>query len=148
MKLTRKITVYFAGLSLACIAAGAFAQTAQTQQSAQQKTLNRHQLSQLIATAKTSADHSTIAQYYETQASAYLAQSEAAATKIHEYKKSPFIGNCVMCVSSSYSVEAAIRSLRTSEQVSEARAAKLQQLAQQQEQMARINTVSAVTMGQ
>jgi len=149
MKITRKFTAgYLAVLSLAFVAtASVFAQTAADQQSASEKKLNHQQLHRLIATAKTTADHQRIAQYYEAQAQFYLVQAKADAVKINAYKRSPYIQDCTMCVSSNYSLEAAIRYLRMGEENAEQRAAKMRQLAQQQELMISSNTPLAIRKG-
>jgi hypothetical protein len=150
MKNTKKITVsLFAVLSLAFVAtASAFGQTAKSQQSASPEKITQRQINQLIATAKTPEDHQRIAEYYQEQAQQYALESQADAKKIEAYKRSPYLNSCMMCVSSSYSLEAAVRSLRLSKQIAEDRAAKLQELAAQQEQMSSFAMNPAMGMGQ
>lgn len=136
-------------LSLALIAtASTFGQTANATQTATGEKFNQHQLSRLIASAKTPADHAEIARYYEARAQQYMNESKSDAVKIDAYRKSPYLGECLMCVNSNYSLEAAIRSLRLSERISEDRAAKMEQLAQQQEQMSGSNATPTTTSGQ
>ena len=149
MNCATKITFrILAALSLAVVVtASSFGQTARAEQSASRKKLNQHQINQLIASARSPEDHHRIAQYYQEQAQLYVIQSRAYATRIDAYKRSPYLGSCPMCVSTSYSLEAAVRSLRVSKLIAEDRAAKLQQLAIEQEQMASIPTTPATSLG-
>lgn len=138
MKSTMKVTFCFlVVLSLAIAATtSTFGQTASAQQSPSTMKLSQRQLHQLLATAKTPADHERIAQYYQKQAQLYLNESKTDAEMIEAYKRSPYFNSCLMCVNTSYSLEAAVRSLRVNKQIAEDRAATLQQLATRQEQMA------------
>jgi hypothetical protein len=128
---------FLAVVSLAIVlTASAFGQSVGGKQSTSNQKLNHRQLHQLIAAATTPAEHERIAQYYQEQAQLYLNESKADAGMIETYKRSPYLNSCTMCVSTSYSLEAAVQSLRVSKQIAEDRAAKMQQLAVLQEQMA------------
>jgi hypothetical protein len=147
LKNSVKINV-FAVLSLAVVvSASAFGQTASVGQSASQKQLSQHQINRLIAKARTPEDHQLIAEYYLKQAQLYLNESRAYASEIKAYQRNPYSGSCLMCVSTSYSLEAAIRSLRVSKQIAEDRAAKMQQLAAVHEQMSSIAKAPASSLG-
>ena len=150
MKITKKITVsLFAVLSLAIVAtASTFGQGAKAQQSASPEKVTQRQINRLIATAKTPEDHQRIAEYYQEQAQLYTLESQADARKIEAYKRSPYLSSCAMCVSTSYSLEAAVRTLRLSKQIAEDRAARLQELAAQQGQMSSLAMNPAMGMGQ
>lgn len=139
---------FLAALSLAfVVSASAFSQPAGVEQSASTKKLNQHQINQLIAKARTPEDHQRIAEYYLEQAQLYRNESRAYASKIEAYEKSPYSRSCLMCVSTSYSLEAAIRTLRVSKQIAEDRAARMQQLASMHEQMASVSMGAARSLG-
>ncbi len=144
-----KVTVNFlAVLSLAVVvSASAFGQTARVEQSASGKQLSQRQINRLIAKARTPEDHQRIAEYYQGQAQLYLNESRVYASKIKAYQRSPYSNSCLMCVSTSYSLEAAIRSLRVSKQIAEDRAAKMQQLAAMHEQMSSIAGMPKTNLG-
>jgi hypothetical protein len=79
-----KRTVLFLSFVL-IFATSAFARTAQTQQP---EKLSKAQLNALIATAKTPAEHSRIAEYYRAEAQYDLAQSQEHAQMAEHYKQS------------------------------------------------------------
>jgi len=80
-----KRTIAIVSLALAMTVA-AFAQASQAAQPKVQK-LSEQQLMSLIATAKTPAEHSRLAQYYEAQAQEFLAQSKEHQEMAEQYKK-------------------------------------------------------------
>lgn len=134
---------FLAVLSLAVIfISSSYGQTAKSVESATQKKLGPHQINRLVASAKTPEDHQRIAEYYEEQALNYKNQARAYAAKIAAYEKSPYLSSCAMCVTTSYSLEAAVRSLRTSKQWAEERADEMQKLAAMHEQISSIARVS------
>ena len=149
MTSAKKLTfVFVAALSLAMVVtASSFGQTAKPGQSASPRKLNQHQINQLIANAKTPKDHQRIAEYYQEQAQQYLIQSRDYASKIAAYKRSPYLSSCTMCVSTSYSLEAAVRSLRVSKQIAEDRAAEMLKLAAEHEPMASAAVIPATSRG-
>jgi len=55
--------------------------------------LSKHQLNTLIATAKTPAEHQRIAQFYQTQAQDYLAQSKEHAREAEQSSNNPMRNN-------------------------------------------------------
>jgi hypothetical protein len=148
MRRAKKVTFGFlAALSLAMVVtASSFGQTAKSEQSASPKKLNQHQINELIANARTSKDHQRLAEYYQEQAQQYLIQSRDYASKIAAYKRSPYLSSCTMCVSTSYSLEAAVRSLRVSKQIAEDRAAEMLKLAAQHEPMASTAVISITSL--
>lgn len=99
------------------------------------KKLDRHQINQMIASAKTPQDHARIAVFFRQQAEYYDNQSRAYRAKIAAYQRTPYSNVCVMCVSTSDSLDAAIRSLRLAKQLSEERADEMLRLAVQNEQI-------------
>lgn len=149
MRSLKRVTFGFlATLSLAIVvAASSFGQAARSVQSASPKKLSQHQINQLIANAKTPKDHQRIAEYYQEQAQQYLIQSRDYASKIAAYKRSPYLSSCTMCVSTSYSLEAAVRSLRVSKQIAEDRAAEMLKLAAQHDPMARAAAMPTTSRG-
>lgn len=68
----------------------AFSQTRSTPKS---EKLSKQQLFSLIATAKTPADHTRIADYYQAQAANYLAQSKEHEQMAAAYKKNPIFNS-------------------------------------------------------
>lgn len=124
------------------VSASASGQAARAEQSASPKKLGQHQIHRLIATASTPEDHQRIAEYYFEQAQQYMNESRAYAMRLKAYERSPYSASCLMCVSTSYSLEAAIRSLRVGRQLAEDRAAQMQQLAKAYEHM---DSASALT---
>ena len=146
MKFISKTTVCIAVLVLASIlTTSAFAGTAPRLQSPSQKQIGDRQLKRMIASAKTPAEHEQLAQFLNEQAQLLMNQLRAEAAKIRAYKETPFAANCAMCVDSSYSVEAAIRALRNSEDALDLRVTKLEFLAHRQMQLAK--TISADRSG-
>lgn len=85
-----KRTITILSLALALTVA-AFAQAAPSQQ-VKPEHLSKHQLTTLIATAKTPAEHQRLAQYYEAKAQDYLAQSKEHEQMLAAYKANPSIG--------------------------------------------------------
>jgi hypothetical protein len=142
MKVATRV-ILFAVLSLA-MATGASSYGQKSEQSTPQKKLGQHQISQLIASARTPQDHQRLAEYYQEQAQYYLNQSRAYAAKIAAYKRSPYLNSCVMCVTTSYSLEAALRSLRLSKDTAGERADEMHKLAIMHEQIAGIPTLSSM----
>jgi superoxide dismutase len=55
--------------------------------------LTKQQLNTLISTAKTSADHERIAQYYQAKTADYLAQAKDHEAMIAAYKANPVMSN-------------------------------------------------------
>jgi hypothetical protein len=138
MKSADRLTFgYFAILALALMfTASTFGQTANTGQNATQMKLSEHQIKQLIASAKSPQDHQLIAEYYEAQSQFYLNQARAYAAKIAAYERTPYLNSCTMCVTSSNSLEAAVRSLRISKRMADERSDEMHRLAVTHEQMA------------
>lgn len=127
----------FAVLSLAMIfTAGSYGQAANAGQYAPQKRLSEHQIKQLIVSAKSPEDHQLIAEYYQEQSQFYLNQARAYAAKIAAYERTPYLNSCTMCVTSSNSLEAAVRSLKISKRMADERADEMHRLAIMHEQMA------------
>ena len=82
----------FSILSLAFVmTVAAFGQTTSTQQTKPEH-FSKHQLTTLIATAKTPAEHQRLAQYYEAKARDYLVQSKEHEQMLAAYKANPSIG--------------------------------------------------------
>jgi hypothetical protein len=133
---TRVNFSFLAVLSLAVVfVSSSYGQTAKSGEFAPQKKLGQHQINRLIASAKTPEDHQRIAEYYEEQALNYENQARAYGAKIAAYERTPYMSSCAMCVTTSYSLEAAVRSLRTSKQWAEERADEMQKLAAVHEQI-------------
>src|ERR1035437_2066706 len=59
------------------------------QTSAKAEHLSKQQINTLIATAKTPADHQRIAQFYQSQAQDYLAQSKEHEAMVAAYNANP-----------------------------------------------------------
>jgi hypothetical protein len=77
-------------LSLAVvITVAVFGQTPATSQPKPEH-LSKHQLKKLIATAKTPAEHQRIAQFYQSKAQDYLAQSEKHEAMLVAYQQNRF----------------------------------------------------------
>jgi hypothetical protein len=74
---------------LSFVLALTFTAFSQTQSTPKSQKLSEQQLLSLIATAKTPADHTRIADYYEAQAKDYLAQSKEHEQMAAAYKKNP-----------------------------------------------------------
>jgi hypothetical protein len=99
---------------------------ATTQQT--QDPLSKKQVSALIATAKTPAEHERIAAYYRGQASDYLAQSQYHAQMASEFKGNPATNNDKVVRQTVNHCAYLAESLR-------AQSAKAAELARQHEQM-------------
>jgi hypothetical protein len=87
ISMKRTITI----LSLA-LAVTVFAQVATALQPKAEH-LNKHQLSTLIATANTPAEHQRIATYYEASAQDYRAQAQEHEAMIAAYKSNSSLSN-------------------------------------------------------
>ena len=143
MKCTR---ISFAALSLAaCFAANTFGQAAPTGQISPHKEQNRIQ--RLINSAKTSEDHQRLAEYFRERARYYENESRAYGEKIAAYRRTPYMNSCAMCVTSSYSLEAAVKALRLGKQMAEERAAEMERLAIMHDQMASSVVPSSTSLG-
>jgi hypothetical protein len=105
-----------------------FAAAARAQQSSE--ALSKKQLQTLIVTAKTSAEHLRIAQYYETKAEGYLAESRKHEEMTAQYAASP-VGS-----SSKFATGTVSHCVYLTRHF-KAEAAKMQLLEQQHEQMAK-----------
>lgn len=126
----------FVVLSLAAVLVpSSFGQMAGIGKSAPQKKLDQHQVNRLIASAKTPQDRKRIAEYYEERALYYSNLSRAYRAKIAAYERTPYLDSCAMCVTTSFSLEAAVRSLRISKQLAEERADEMRKLAEMYESM-------------
>src|SRR5260370_91002 len=80
-------------LSLAFVmTVAAFGQTTSTQQTKPEH-LSKGQLNSLISTAKTPAEHQRIAQFYQSRAQDYLAQSKEHEAMVAAYKANPSLIN-------------------------------------------------------
>jgi hypothetical protein len=91
--------------------------------------LSKHQLNELIATAKTPAEHQRIAKFYQSQAQDYLAQSKEHAREAEQAKNNPMRNSNKAVFSSVNHFE--YLALKFSDLAS-----KSQELARQHEQMA------------
>jgi non-homologous end joining protein Ku len=78
---------------LSFVLALTFTAFSQTQSTPKSEKLSKQQLLSLIATAKTSADHTRIADYYQAQAKDYLAQSKEHEQMVAAYKKNPIFNS-------------------------------------------------------
>lgn len=133
-------------LSFAAVfAATTFGQTAPTGQYAPHKDQNR--INRLINAAKTPEDHQRLAEYFRGRAQYYENESRAYGEKIAAYRRTPYLNSCAMCVTSSYSLEAAVKSLRLGKQIAEERAAEMEKLAIMHEQMASSAAPSSTSLG-
>lgn len=121
---------FLAVLSLtAALVPSTFGQMAGIGKSSPQKKLDQHQVNRLIASAKTPQDRKRIADYYQEQALHYSNLSRAYRAKIAAYERTPYLDSCAMCVTTSYSLEAAVRSLRISKRLAEEREDEMRKLA-------------------
>jgi len=109
-------------LTLSAVAASATTQP-------QAEKLTKQQLQSLIASARTPADHQRIARYYEAQAQSDLAQAREHAQMAAQFKQNPITTSSKWSTGTVNHCEYLAQSL-TKE------AAKMQQLAQDHEQMA------------
>jgi hypothetical protein len=78
---------------LSVVLALTFTAFSQAQSTRKSEKLSEQQLLSLIATAKTAADHTRIAEYYEAQVKDYLAQSKEHEQMASAYKKNPVTSN-------------------------------------------------------
>lgn len=92
--------------------------------------LSKQQLNTLIATAKTPADHERIAQFYQSEAQDYLAQSKEHEAMVAAYKSNPTMTNNKNQASTINHCEYFVQAFKDL-------AAKSQELAQLHEQMAK-----------
>jgi len=92
--------------------------------------LSKQQLNTLIATAKTPAEHQRIAQFYQSQALDYLAQSKEHEAMVAAYKANPSMTNNKNQASTINHCEYFVQTFKDL-------AAKSQELAQLHEQMAK-----------
>lgn len=122
----KRTIVFLSSLALAAVLA--IATVAQAQPS--QEKLSKEQLLSLIATAKTPAEHSRLAAYYGAQAQDYLAQSKEHQQMAEAYKKNP-------AFNTSKSTRGPINHCEYLSQHLKESAVKMQELAQEHEQMAR-----------
>jgi hypothetical protein len=118
-----------ATLSFALVfAVTAFAQTSQSQPKPEK--LSKQQLNTLIATAKTPAEHSRIAQYYGAEAQADLAQSKDHEQMVEQFKQNPTFNSSKLTLGTVNHCEYLAQHYKEN-------AAKMQQLSQDHEQMAK-----------
>jgi hypothetical protein len=66
-----------------------FTASSQAQSTAKSEKLSKQQLISLIATAKTPADHTRIADYYQAQSASFLAESKEHEQMAAAYRKNP-----------------------------------------------------------
>ncbi len=118
-----------ASLSFAAVLAfSSFAATAQAQPNAEN--LSKQQLLSLIATAKTSAEHIRIAQYYGAKAQDYLAQSKEHEQMAEQFRKSALTSSSKFAAGTLNHCEFLAQSFKQ-------KAEKMQELEQRHEEMAR-----------
>ena len=122
-------------LLAAMFASSAMGQSTKAGNENTSRKLDRHQINQMIAAAKTPQDHARIAVLFRQQAAYYDSVSRAYRAKIAAYERTPYSSVCTMCVSTSDSLDAAIRSLRIAKQLSEERANEMLRLAVQHEEI-------------
>jgi hypothetical protein len=140
--------VFFAVLSLAfAVPASSFGQAADSKQDGPPKKLDRHNVSRLITSAKTPEDQRRIAEYFQEQAQYYLNLSRAYGQKLAAYNRTPYLDSCAMCTTTSYSLEAAVRSLRISKRMAEQRADEMLRLAVVHARMAGIDSIDLSSLG-
>jgi len=106
----------------------AFASTAQAQQNSAD--LSKQQLATLIASAKTPAEHTRIAQYYGAQAQADLALSQEHAQMADQFEKNSVTSSSKFTTGTVNHCAYLAASYKQS-------AAKMQKLEQEHEQMAK-----------
>lgn len=107
----------------------AFGQTLMTQAPKAEK-LSKQQLSFFVANARTASEHRRIAQYYDSNAQRYLAESKEHAQMAEQFKKNT-------TTSSSKYVTGTVNHCAYFAQSLKDKAAKMQKLAQLHEQMAK-----------
>ena len=123
-----KHTIVILSLALA-MGFAAFAQAPATQQHKVEK-LSNQQLLALITSARTPSEHLRIARYYEAKAQEYLAQSRDHEEQAEAYKKNPVTSNSKFAAGTVDHCEYFAQTYKDM-------AAKMQDLAQMHEQMAR-----------
>jgi hypothetical protein len=128
------IFVLFAVLSLAT-PASSFGQV-RPEQGASQAHFDQHAMNKLAASAKTAQDHQRLADYYREQAQWYINEARTYARQIAAYKRTPYLNSCSMCVTTSDSLEAAVKSLRMRKQSADENASEMLKLADIHHQMA------------
>jgi hypothetical protein len=122
----KRIVSILSVLSLALVmTVAAFGQTP-----AKPEHLSKQQINTLIATAKTPADHQRIAQFYQSQAQDYLAQSKEHEAMVVAYKSNLSLVNNKNQASTINHCEYFVQTFKDL-------AAKSQELAQLHEQMAK-----------
>ena len=114
--------------SVLVLAVLAFASVSQAQPSSEK--LSKDQLSTLIATAKTPAEHNRIAEYYSGEAQNLLAQSKEHRQMAEQFKKNPMTSSSKYAPATVNHCEYLAQHLKES-------AAAMQTLAQDHEQMAK-----------
>lgn len=147
MKSSKGFLVFLAALLLAfAVTASSFGQTADSKQDRSKK-LDKHQVTRLITSAKTPEDHRRIAEYFQEQAQFYLNQSRSYGLKLAAYNSTPYLDSCAMCTTTSYSLEAAVRSLRISKRMAEQRADEMLKLAEIHARMAGVDSIDPSSLG-
>lgn len=92
--------------------------------------MGKQQLLSLIATAKTPAEHRRIAEYYEAEAKSYLAQAKEHEDLAAAYKKNPITSSSKYATGTLNHCDYFAHSFKDD-------AAKMQELAEMHEQMAK-----------
>ena len=123
-----KHTIVILSLAFA-MGLAAFAQAPATQQHKVEK-LSNQQLLALITSARTPSEHLRIARYYEAKAQEYLAQSRDHEEQAEAYKRNPVTSNSKFAAGTVDHCEYFAQTYKDM-------AAKMQDLAQMHEQMAR-----------
>jgi hypothetical protein len=123
-----KRTIVFLS-SIAIAAVLAFASVSQAQPN--QEKLGKQELLSLIATAKTPAEHSRLAAYYNAEAQDYLAQSKEHEQMVEAYKKNP-------AFNTAKSTPGPINHCLYLAQHLKESAVKMQELAKEHDQMAKV----------
>jgi hypothetical protein len=148
MKSISGIVVFWVALSLAFAApASSFGQSTNSNQNGSLKRLDKREVSRLITSAKTPEDHRRIAEYFQEQARYYQNLSRADGQKLAAYNSTPYLDSCAMCTTTSYSLEAAVRSLRISKRMAEQRADEMLRLAVIHARMAGIDSIDLSSLG-
>jgi hypothetical protein len=115
--------------SVLVLAVSVFATSSQAQSNSEK--LSKQQLNTLIATAKTPAEHSRIAQYYGAEAQNLLAQSKEHAQMAEQFKNNPVTNSSKHVTGTVNHCEFLAQDLKES-------AAAMQNLALEHEQMAKV----------
>lgn len=144
MKGMREIVCFFAALSLAlAVPASTLGQAPDSRL----KKLDKHEVSRLITSAKTPEDHQRIAEYFQEQAQYYMNQARAYGQKLAAYNSSPYLDSCAMCTTTSYSLEAAVRSLQIGKRMADQRADEMLKLAEMHARLAGIDSIGPLNLG-